>query len=513
MRTQGVRSGLLATAVTIFVASQGAADTLFLMDGRVYEDVTLSLQADILVVQFEHGRVEIREDRVADYVLSDGGELGDVSAEDEQKLAEGLVRFQGKWVPPSRRDREVAKLIEAQREAAEARREARKWRNHRVEESRYFRYEYTVPEEVFEFYRDRIEAYYETFDKLWKIRRGDLGKLVVRMYADPEAFYQVTGISRGVLAFFEWTEPPYRLQFWHDPLDPLAAPIVFHEYGHYLQKLIEQDFRYNHWPGESLAEYFSTGDWDPKRKKFQVEPRVLEGRLIEIQQDMEDGDLMSLESMIRRGDEQNYTDYTWGWSLVHFLMVSSEHAKNFERFYLGLARDRSVPREHMSVFKNTKFAHVDADDQFEYFKKCMRLKGDDDVLALQQDWYDHIRSLEVTSVGGFARAGQTASNQGLDHRARRFFEQAIATGEATSLTHHRYAEVLDDLGEREEAWEAWHTAIEMDPFVAEYHIGLGKSKLAGGKQDEGKARLRLAQEIEPDNLYLEDNLEELLGGK
>jgi tetratricopeptide (TPR) repeat protein len=508
-----VRALAAGALAALTLTAPAAADTLFLKDGRIYEDVKLSLQADLLTVAFEHGQVQVREDRVADYVLSDGGSLGATSAADEEKLAEGLVRFQGRWMPPERRDREVAELIEVGHAAAKERREARLWRNHRVKESKYFRYEYTVSEEVFEFYRDRIEAYYETFDKLWKIRRGDLGKLVVRMYADPEAFYQVTGTPRGVLAFFEWTDPPYRLQFWHDEVDPLASTIVFHEYGHFLQKLIDQDFNYNHWPGESLAEYFSTGSWDERRKRFEVEARVLEGRLIEIQQDMEDGDLRPLETMIREGGERNYTDYTWGWSLVHFLMTDPEHTKNFERFYLGLARDRSVPREHMSVLKDTKFSTVDGDDQWEYFMKCLRLKDQDDVLELQDQWYDHIRELEVSSVGGFAKAGHRASVKGLNHRARRFFEQAIETGEANALMYHRYAEVLDRLGEEDEAYEAWQQAIEMDPFVAMYHEGLGKAKLENGKQTEGRERLKLAMQIDPDDLYLKDRVEELLDGK
>ena len=500
-------AGLVLTAGT---TAPAGADVLFLKDGRVYEGVDLSLEADTLVVAFENGEVRIPEMEIEDYILADGRELGTLSPETEAKLAEGLVRFQGKWMKPEQRGREAAKLLEQKHEEAKARREERLWRNKRVVETKYFRYEYTVPEETFEFYRERIEAYYETFNKFWKIRRGDLGRLVVRMYADPEAFYQVTGTPRGVLAFFEWTEPPYRLQFWHDALDPLAAPIVFHEYGHYLQKLIEQEFKYNHWPGESLAEFFSTCSWDEKRKKIEIEPQVLEGRLLEIQRDMEDGDYLKLETMIRQGDKRNYHDYTWGWSLAHFLLTDKKHAKNFEKFYLGLARARDVDRQHESILKNTRVAYVTGDDQFEYFKKCMRLKDDEDVLELEKDWYDHIRSLEVTSVGGYARAGRTAYYQGLNHRAKRFFEEAIATGEATPFMYHQYAEVLDDLDEYDEAWEAWETAIEMEPFEATFHIGLGRSMLYAGKQEAGKERLRLAKEVDPDNLYLENHFEELM---
>jgi len=260
-----------------------------------------------------------------------------------------------------------------------------------------------------------------------------------------------------------------------------------------------------------LAEYFSTGKWDPKRKKFEIEAQVLEGRLISIKRDIEDGDYVTIEGLIRNGNEGNYNDYTWGWSLVHFLMSDSKTAKLFQKYYLGLARGKNVHRQHHSAWKNTSFADVKGAEMLEYFKKCLRIKNDKAMKDLQRRWYRHIDELEITSATGLARAGDLARRYGRKFRAKRLYEEAIQAEGAISLVYHRYAQVLESLDEHENAWNAWATAVEMDPFVADYYISWGESMTGNAaKREEGRRLLCLAQEIEPDNLYLELNLERLL---
>ncbi len=75
------------------------------------------------------------------------------------------------------------------------------------------------------------------------------------------------------------------------------------------------------------------------------------------------------------------------------------------------------------------------------------------------------------------------------------------------------SELLDDLNESAKAKDNWRKAIELDPLVSEYYISLGKTLLEDdeeGAAEEGERLLRLALEIEPDNLYLEKNLERIL---
>jgi hypothetical protein len=80
-----------------------------------------------------------------------------------------------------------------------------------------------------------------------------------------------------------------------------------------------------------------------------------------------------------------------------------------------------------------------------------------------------------------------------------------------ALTHSRYAELLEAMDEKGPAREHWAKAVELDPLVPEFYIAWGESLLEdAAKKDEGKRLLKLAREIAPENLYLEQNLEDLL---
>ena len=103
--------------------------------------------------------------------------------------------------------------------------------------------------------------------------------------------------------------------------------------------------------------------------------------------------------------------------------------------------------------------------------------------------------------------------QGRKLRAKRLLEEAIAAGTENSLTYYRYAELLDDLDEHAQALVNWEKALEHDPLVPEYYISLGRFLVDQGDEEafaQGEECLRLAFDIEPDNFYLERNLETIL---
>jgi len=491
-----------------------ASDTLCLKDGRIFDDVVLLRGEGAILVKFQNGQVAVPLDKVLECVIENDTGFVPATEEEKQGVAEGLVPFQGKWVRPAERDARLKKLVAEQRAAVEKLKQSRLWRNRIVADTKTFSVEYTVPPPVFANCGELMEAYYAEFVKRWKIKKPrDLGKLRVRFYAEPDDFYQVTGVPRGVLAFFEFAEPPYRLQFYYDRLDPVGVERdMLHEFGHYLQGLIEPGFHYPNWPGEALAEYYSTASFDRSTKKITIEPLVLEERLIEIQRDIEEGERVGLEQLVHGGNDGNYHDYTWGWSLIHFLMSKPETAKKFEAFYIGLARSRAVAREGYSAFKNLRIDRVESDEMLASFKKEFGLKKDSDVRALEVAWHDYVQhDIAVTSSRGLARAAIKSKVSGRQHRARRLYEEAITAGDADALTHHRYAELLEDMKEHAAAREHWAKAVELDPLVPEFYIAWGKSLLdEAATKDEGKRLLKLAHEIEPENLYLEQNLEDLL---
>ena len=506
---------VLALALSLALGLPARAfDTLCLKDGRIFDQVVLQRGEGTILVKFQNGQLAVPLDKILECVIENDTGFVPTTDEERQRVAEGLVHFQGKWVKPAEREARLKKLVAEQRANVEKLKQTRLWRNRVIVDSKTFSHEYTVPPPVFADCSELMEAYYAEFVKRWKIKKPrDLGKLRVRFYAEPDDFYQVTGVPRGVLAFFEFAEPPYRLQFYYDRLDPVGVERdMLHEFGHYLQSLIEPGFHYPHWPGESLAEYYSTAVFDRKTKKITVEPVVLEERLIEIQRDIEEGSRVGLEELIKGGNDHNYHDYTWGWSLIHFLMSDPVMAKSFEDFYIGLARSRSVSREGVSAFKNLRIDRVEGEEMLDLFKKEMGLKKDADVRALEIAWHDYVQNdIAVTSSRGLARAALKSKVSGRQHRAKRLYEEAIAAGDADALTHHRYAELLEEMKELAGAREHWAKAVELDSLVPDFYIEWGKSLLdEAATKEEGKRLLKLALEIEPDNLYLEQNLEELL---
>lgn len=508
------RAGLAALGLA-FLAGPRPADVLCLVDGRIFENVRLEPAEGAVLVRFENGELRIPEERVLECVYDDVTRYQPRDEEERARLAEGLVRLGDRWVRPAVRERELARRIAERKAWIGQVQEQRLWRNRLIEDSRNFHYECTVPPHLFESYRDRMEAYHELFAKRWKIRKPrDLGKLTVRFYTEPDDFYQITGVSRGTLAFFSFAQPPFDLHFYYDRLDPLGTERdMFHEFGHYLHKLIDVDFRYSHWPGESMAEYFSTATWDERTGKLTSEPQVLEDRLIEIHTDIEEGDRVGIEDLILNSGRGDYRDYTWGWSLVYYLMSDPRTAGRFEDFFVGLARDRSVEREVVSLAGNLRYSLVRGEEMLRYFRKEMGLKHDEDLLDLERGWHDQVQNeLRVTSSRGLARAARMAERHGRRQRARRLYGEATAAPDATALTHHHFAELLEDLDEHDAAREQWARATELDPLVPEFWVAWGKSLLREESQkQEGKRLLSLACELEPGNRVLRDSLVGLLG--
>ena len=275
------------------------ADVLCLEDGRVFEGVKLARDGDVVVIFFEHGDITIPAKRVVECIIEGDPGFVPVTEEEKERVAKGQVKFHDKWMSVSKRDRAVQKLLAEQRARIEELTASRLWRNRIQEESKNFDFEVTLPRNIFEDYRDLSENYFQEFVKLWKIRKPkDLGRLKVKFYVDEENYVQITG-NRWATAFFRFIEP-YELHVYYDRLAPqMTEQVLFHELNHYLQKLIDEDFSYPHWPGEALAEYYGASTWDPDKKKV-ITGGVQEGRLVEIRyEDLDARPMSELEAMYK----------------------------------------------------------------------------------------------------------------------------------------------------------------------------------------------------------------------
>ncbi len=481
-----------ATAVLGLVLSGASAaqdDVLVLKDGRVFADLSMERTADGVTIHFENGDVAVPDRMILDALISGTSGFVPQTPEEKEKFEKGFVPYEGRWVTPKRRGEMIEKRIKEQRAQIEEMLAHREWMNKYEEESKNFNFQFTVPKHIFEGYRDAMEAYFTIFAKDWKVKRPrGQDKLNVCFYGSKREFHRTGGVGGGVIGYFRFV-PPYDLNIYYDRLDPAETEdVMFHEANHYLQKLVDVDFKVPHFPGESLAEFYGASAWDPKKKKLTT-GLIQEGRLTEIQNDIAGGEMIGLRELIV---DRNYEHYTWGWSLVHFLMNHKKHEKSFQKFFIGLAKGKDVKREQFSFGLKT----VRPEEIWNAFKKYHGLRSDEDVEKLEKEWHEYVQNqLKLISPRGLEKAAASAMRTGRDIRARRLFEEAIEAGSENPLTFHKYAGLLKEKGESSKAIENWKKAIELDPLSGSFYYALGRAT----KDDEEGERLKaLGLEIDPE---------------
>jgi len=482
---------MLALACVLATAL-AAGDTLVLKDGRVFQEQRLSRAQGGVEVQFPSGKVFVPEALVHLALIEGEAETAPATDEERDKSAKGLVLFEGEWIPRKRRDELIGKRVAARKAEVADNLAHHEWKDRRIEETKNFRFEYTVSRHVFEKYKERMEAYYQAFAKDWKIKPPKAGKLPVCFYADEKEFHRTSGAGYGVLAYFRFVEP-YDLDAYFDPLDEtLTEQVLYHEANHYLQKLIDEGFHYPHWPGEALAEYYGASLWDADKKKFSV-GLVQEGRLAEVQDDIAAGKWMTIELLL--SDEvESYKHYTWGWALVYFLMNDARYRDDFKRFFVGLATGKDVRREHFQGSLMT-VAYPDLKDAF---KKYLGLTTDEKLQNLERDWHRYIEDelLARLTTRGKEKGAFEALGTERKLRAKRLFEEAIAGGSTNPQVFHKYAQLVEK-DDAPKAVELWRKATELAPLTGTYWSALGRALAAKDKAESERLR-KLASEIDPE---------------
>lgn len=488
-----MKSNLLAALFVACAFSRAALadDILCLKDGRVIEGEKsdpkpnepkgpkMARKPNGIELTYEHGTILVPTALIQDAVLSTDVPAAPTTDEEKQMAEKGMVRFDGKWVTPKKREEMLAKRLNDKRKELEQLVGRHEWRNHATQETAHFKFQYTVPDYVFEEFRDTMEAYFDAFARDWKLqppKKED--KLSVCLHADEAAFHQVSGAGYGVLGYFRFVRP-WDLNIFYERMDPaFSKEVMFHESNHYLQQLIDLKFAVPHFPGESLAEYYGASEWDPVKKKLSV-GLILDGRLCEVQQDIARDAIMDLDRLVK--GERLYEHYTWGWTLVHFLMNDKRYQSKFQNFVFTLARGKDVKRDDMGV---QGLKTVKGEEVLRVFMSELGLKDNAALKKLESEWHAYIKTLRPASQRGLAEAGMSAAQNGRPLRAMRLLKEAIDAGSTSPLVYHRYAGVLLGKGKRDEALAAWKKAIEIDPLNGEFYSSLGSAMKQGNKTGE-----------------------------
>jgi tetratricopeptide (TPR) repeat protein len=505
VKTLRWRRVALALSVLAGASLPAPADFLVLKDGRVVEGKKLARVEGGIEIAYQNGKVLVPTALVGDVLIEGEALAPPANTEEESQRAKGMVRFENKWMTPKSRDELLKKRLDKRMKEFGELKAHSEWRNRYTEKTRNFAFEHTLPPEVFEEYRDLMEAYFAQFTKDWKIKLPkDLGPLKVCLYTNYEDMIQIGGAGQGVLGYFRFREP-LELNFFHDRLDQaFTEEVMFHETNHYLQKLIDMDFGMPHFPGESLAEYYGASHWDPEKKKLTT-GLILEGRLVEVQDEIAGGEWMDLKKLV--SSDGLYEHYTWGWTLVHFLMTDKRYSAKFQRFVIALPTAKDIKREDYGGGLKT----VGSGEVYNAFVKYLELKDDEGVKALEKEWHTYVREkLTLVTPRGKELAAASASFQ-RPIKAKRLFKEAIEGGTKNPLTYHRYADLLSSSGEIAQAIELWKKAIELDPLIGDFYYRMGRAIRTKDKE-EGKRLMKLAKEVDPEGNYFDIEEEEKAKG-
>lgn len=490
-----MRYAFASTVLLVLFAATATADFLVTKDGRVVDGKKITRAEGGVRVAFENGEVFVAEALIGDLMIDGEALAPAVSEEEKLQAAKGMVRFEGRWMTPKSRDAELKKRMDKRLADLQLFKEHSQWRNRHKVSSKNFEFEHTLMPEVFENYRELMEAYFAQFLRDWKIAppKG-LGKLKVCLYSNYDDMIQIGGAGGGVLGYFRFI-PPLELNFFHERLDvAFTEEVMFHETNHYLQKLMDMEFSMPHFPGESLAEYYGASHWDPVKKKLTT-GLILEGRLVEVQDDIAGGTMMSLEKLVSTG--RMYEHYTWGWTLAHFLMNDKRYAPKFQKFIVGLVSAKDVKRE----VNGQNLKDVEPAEVFSAFKRYLDIKDGEALKKLEEEWHAYVKEkLTLVTPRGKEEAAKSAMNTGRSIKAKRLFKEAIEGGSTNPMTFHRYAGLLARDNKKDEALAMWKKAIAMDPLTGEYYWDMAWHV----KDEAEQKRLRkLAKELDPDGSYSE----------
>lgn len=483
------------SGVGVFCGERAVADTLVLKDGRFLEDKSVQRLEGFYKVTFDHGVISIPEEMVEEHFrLDSSGEFVPSNPKEEEMARKGMVPWRGRWVTVSRRKRLEADALEKKRKSIEQQKARRKWRSHATVNSKRFVFHHTLPDEIFEEFQDLFETYFAFFVKYWGVRpKASFGRPVVNIYHDQEYFEQVSGAPSGVVGYYSPVDR--ELHFFYDrERSHFTVDVMFHEGNHLLCHMIDEKFRYPWWIGEGMAEYFGASQWDPEKREMTV-GHLQSARLAVLNDRIEEGHWQSLSEMIR-ASRMGAVEYAWAWSFCHFLLSNPRYEKGFKKFFLALARSSAISKQDLGGWKRVR-----GDDQIEALCKFLRVAK---IETLEREWYEYIKAnLTTTNADlNYADAGWIMMIYGERKKARLLFKKAIDRGSTSAVVHYGYGRLQYDRSRTKTALKYAENALKYDPLHARAWALAGRCHGKLGKKEEGNRLLKLAQELDPDDVTI-----------
>jgi tetratricopeptide (TPR) repeat protein len=535
----------------LVLAAPALADRVLTQDGRVLAPKKARAEGAGYRLTFENGELVLKDKSAVQSVEIEGdmSEYVPQNDDEKKKLAEGFVKYRGKWFSKPAYEGELAKEHEKSRARTEELAAHGNWRNAWTKDTAHFVIKSDTSPEVLDYYCELLEAYYNLMDQRIGInptpsmRRT---KMAVNVYKSYEEFQDLAQPSGpGVAGFFSPMDKS--LNFFHEYSEPsLSTWVALHECTHLLTYLIDQQYYAQIWLNEAIADYFGSSKVErDKSGKLTIKPGELQtDRVLTVQQaikDEKEGGVKTGESRSpakpggkgRGAEDRPFTklgelffltkddfdafQYAHAWSFVYFLnnFDNGKYQKAFNKFFKGLyTLEKGLEVESVAIGSVTGNARrVSPENIRKYLFVKLGLK-DKDQEQLEKDWRAYIESIPILGPEARLKRGLYGMRSGEFEDALVDLNAAIeagttdpraywARGLCTMYTKGPSAGVAD-----------LQKAVELEPLNQRFHFDLsfalvGRPRFGKGVQDtdgekkldspEARKEAGLAMELDPEN--------------
>jgi tetratricopeptide (TPR) repeat protein len=462
------------------------ADRVVTRDGRILTPKKARAEGTGYRFVFEHGEILLEDGAQVQSVEIEGDMSDYVPQNDDErrKLADGYVRYRGRWLSKPAYEAELRQEFEESKARTDLLTAHSSMHDPWTQETKHFLFRSNTSPEIVEHYAELLEAYYDLMDKRIGIKPTPTYrklKMTVNVYRSHENFYKLSGApSPSVLGFFNPSDNT--LNFFHDYAEPARSEwVALHECTHLLTFLIDQQYNPQIWLNEAVADYFGSSDvTTDKRGRVEIEPGKLQtDRVLTVQQAIEQKkDIQLADLFFIDRDHFRGFEYAHAWSFVYFLnnYDGGKYAKGFAKFFRGLyTLEKGVEYETelgpppSGVWKTVKPETI----------RDLLLKriGVKDVGELEEQWKTFIREIPVDAPLARLKRGMRSVYEFDFKEALEDLDAAIEGGVEDPRAWALRGRALAFTGERERAIADLETAVAKDPLNAAYRYELAKVRI------------------------------------
>ncbi len=559
----GVSRLFLACALAGFLAPPLGADRLITQDGRVLTvQKARKLPDGNYHLVFEHSEIVCPARFVKSVEIE--GDMSDYTPQNEdekKKLAQGFVRYRGKWMSTAAYQAELNRETEQRRAHVDELAEHSEFYNAYEKETQHFIFRTNTSRELLDYYADLLEAYYDLMDKRVGIKPTPTlsrTKMRVNIYKNRDDWERnnEAGLGGGVVGYFSFLDES--LNFFHDYNDPSFTEwVALHECTHLLTYLIDPQS----WPkasaiwmNEGIADYFGSSEIRKDAKgRIEIIPGKLQiDRVLTVQQAIKESELLRQPGAEKRPELRGYIaredrfmtnpnsfeafEYAHAWSFVYFLNNSTkQYEQGFKRFFKDFfTTPKGVPYTWEPFPNKAGTAKIIPPEAVrELLLEALKVK---DVGKLENEWLSFISSIKVDGPDALFKRAYTVLQRGeKEHfeQALKDIDAAIAAGSDDARAH--WARGLLRAYQTKSGVQAGlndlRMATELSPLDANFRFSLaqslaGHALLVGGiwvrvegdfklygtleQIEEAKDQFGLACELAPDNEYYRESFQEFL---